>query len=115
MRVFSLQSFEAPTPPRGLSTEAKRWWSRLAEEYAIKDQAGVLLLNTAMEAFDRMKGAQRAVKRDGLVVFDRWGQAKAHPLLTVERDARSQMMAALKALNLDIEPLRGGADRPGGR
>ena len=75
------------------------------EEYAIEDQAGVLLLNTAMETFDRMRGAQRAIKRDGLVVYDKWGQAKAHPLLTVERDSRSQMLASLKALNLDLRTI----------
>lgn len=102
-------------PPKRLSSEARGWWRKLLGEYAIEDEAGRLLLMTAMEAFDRMRLAQNAVKRTGAVFKDRFGQFKAHPLLSVERDARAQMMAALKALNLDLEPLRDGPGRPPGR
>lgn len=102
-------------PPKRLSREAQDWWRRLQEEYGIEDEAGRLLLMTAMESFDRMRLAQNAVKRTGATCRDRFGQLKAHPLLTVERDARAQMLAALKALNLDLEPLRDGPGRPPGR
>lgn len=101
--------------PKHLSADAKRWWTEIQDEYGIDDPGGDLLLQTAMEAFDRMKSAQVAIKRDGELLVDRFGQFKPHPLLTAERDARSQMMAALKALNLDLEPLRDRPGRPGGR
>ncbi len=87
----------------------------MVSEYGIKDDAGLLLLQTALEAFDRMKSAQAAIKKDGASVRDRWNQVKAHPLLPVERDSRAGMLAALRALNLDVEPLRDGPGRPGGR
>jgi hypothetical protein len=61
-----------------------------------------------------MREAQDAIKRDGATVMDRFKQPKAHPLLTVERDSRSAMLHALKALNLDLEPLKGAPGRPGG-
>lgn len=105
----------AKTPPKDLSTEARTWWKRLVSEYAIDDDAGQLLLQTAMEAFDRMRLAQEAIREDGVTVFDRFGQRKAHPLLPAERDARSQMLAALKALNLEVEPLHDRPGRPAGR
>jgi len=115
----SLQKIPAMTtaksPPKGLSTQSKALWKRLASEYAIDDDAGLLLLETAMEARDRMRGAQEAIERDGMTVLDRFGQRKAHPLLPAERDARSQMLAALKALNLDVEPLHDRPGRPAGR
>ena len=101
-------------PPRGLSREAKSWWRKLIAEYTIEDEAGLLVLATALEAFDRMRQAQAALDKDGLVVTDRFGQPKAHPLTTVERDSRSQMLASLKMLNLDVEPLRDGPGRPSG-
>ncbi len=101
-------------PPRGLSREACRWWRRLTTEYGIEDSAGLLLLTTALEAFDRMREAQAVLAADGLSIKDRFDQVKAHPLTTVERDSRAQMLAALKALNLDIEPLRDGPGRPSG-
>ena len=99
-----------PKPPKSLSAEAARWWQKLVDEYAIDDEAGRLILQTAMEAYDRTRQTRKALAKDGLVLKDRFGQPKAHPLVTVERDSRAAMMAALRQLNLDIEPLR---DRPG--
>lgn len=99
--------------PKNLSAEAKAWWRKLQNEYEITDQAGCLLLQTALEAFDRMRECQQTISNDGQTVKDRFEQDKAHPLLSVERDARSQMLSALKALNLDIEPLRDAPGRPG--
>jgi P27 family predicted phage terminase small subunit len=105
-----------PKPPKRLSTEGKAWWRKLVAEYGIEDQAGLLLLQTALEAFDRMRDAQRVVAAEGMTTTDRFGQIKAHGLLTVERDNRAQMLSALRQLNLDIEPLRDGPGRPpGGR
>lgn len=103
-----------PSPPKGLSREACRWWRRLSGEYEIGDDAGRLILATALEAFDRMREAQAILAADGLSIKDRFGQVKAHPICVVERDSRAQMLAALKALNLDIEPLRHNPGRPGG-
>jgi P27 family predicted phage terminase small subunit len=105
----------AKSPPKGLSTEAKAWWKRLASEYGIEDDAGLLLLQTGLEAFDRMRHAQDAIRDEGMTVFDRFGQRKAHPLLPAERDARAQMLAALRALNLDVEPIHDRPGRPAGR
>lgn len=102
----------AARPPAGLSAEARAWWRRLVADYAIEDPAGLLLLQSALEARDRMAECQRAITRDGAAVRDRWGQIKPHPLLPAERDNRAAMLAALKALNLDLEPLK---ERPGRR
>jgi phage terminase small subunit len=56
-----------------------------------------------MEAFDRMKQAQAILKEDGILVSDRFGQQKAHPLTTVERDCRSAIIVGYKALGLDLD------------
>jgi len=101
--------------PEHLSDEAQGWWAAIVTEYSLDDEAGRLLLQTALEAFDRMKSAQRRINEDGEAVKDRFDQIKPHPLLPAERDARSQMLAALKQLNLDLEPLNDKAGRPAGR
>lgn len=100
--------------PTHLSKDGKNWYKKIATEYAIDDDAGLLLLQTAMEAFDRMKAAARRIDKDGEAVMDRFNQVKPHPLLPAERDARAQMLSALKQLNLDIEPLRDAPGRPPG-
>jgi P27 family predicted phage terminase small subunit len=100
---------------KGLSPEAKRWRAKLTREYDIVDEAGLLILQTALEAFDRMRQAQQQVAADGVTFTDRFGQIKAHPLLPVERDARAAFLAGLRSLNLDLEPLHDGPGRPAGR
>jgi P27 family predicted phage terminase small subunit len=97
-------------PPPGLETEARRFWVTVAEEYNIADPAGRLILATACEALQRMRQAQEILAKDGLVTADRFGQIKSHPCITTERDSRAALLAALKALRLDVEPAK---ERPG--
>jgi P27 family predicted phage terminase small subunit len=102
-------------PPNHLSAPAKRLWADIFTEYAIDDAAGMAILQAALESFDRAQAARKAIKKDGMTITGRDGQVKSHPLLTVERDNRAAFLAGLKALNLDLEPLRDSPGRPGGR
>jgi P27 family predicted phage terminase small subunit len=94
--------------PQTLSPAAKRWWALIVNSYEIStngdDPAGLLLLETAMRAFDEMEKAQAIVKRTGPMLRDRFGQAKLNPMVLVARDARMGMLRAIKQLNLDIAP-----------
>ena len=101
--------------PPGLSASARAWWRKLSTEYQIKDTAGLLLLQTAMQAFDRMNEAAKLISTHGACTQDRFGQLRPNPATTIERDSRAAMLAALKALSLDLEPLRDAAGRPPGR
>lgn len=102
-------------PPGHLSKEAKKIWKQLIAEYSIDDVAGLKILRVALESFDRAQSAREAIDRDGMTVIDKAGQVKPHPLLPIERDSRAAFLAGLKALNLDLEPLRDRPGRPGGR
>ena len=99
--------------PSNLSKEAQRLWRKLVREYGIEDSGGLIILGTLLEAFDRMREAQQALKAEGMTLKDRFDQVKAHPLCSVERDARSAVYAGLKALNLDVEPLKDLGRPPG--
>lgn len=101
--------------PKHLSIEAKKIWRKLTKEYGISDTGGLEILRQGLEAFDRAEAARISINKVGLLVKDRFGAIKAHPLLPIERDARSSYLQALKALNFDIEPLRDGPGRPGGK
>ena len=102
-------------PPKTLSREARAWWKRMHLEYDLGDEGALFLLETALTAFDRMRQAQKAIAEEGVTLRDRWGQAKAHPATILERDARSGMLQAFKALCLDVEPLHPRPGRqPGG-
>ncbi len=90
---------KAPAP-KHLSTEAKRLWSKLQTDYVIDDVAGRLILQSALEAFDRVQEARSLIAKEGSVTTDRWGQTKQHPASLVEASARAQMHAALRLLKL---------------
>ena len=101
--------------PSHLTAEAKKIWREILDEYAIDDAAGLRILRVALEAFDRAQAARATIDKDGMTVKDKFGQTKPHPLLPIERDSRAAFLAGLKALNLDLEPLRDRPGRPAGR
>jgi P27 family predicted phage terminase small subunit len=101
--------------PKHLSSEAKKIWKEILDEYSIEDAAGIRILRVALESFDRAQSAREAIDKDGMTVKDKAGQTKPHPLLPIERDSRAAFLSGLKSLNLDLEPLRDRPGRPGGR
>lgn len=98
------------SPPKHLSAAAKRWYREIASEYEITDRAGLLLLTQAAEAWDRAAQCRGTIATDGITVRDKFGQIKAHPLLSCERDARAAFLHAVKHLNLDVAAIPGGAN-----
>jgi P27 family predicted phage terminase small subunit len=102
-----------PKPPERLSDEAGGWWVKIVEAWDLDDPA-MLILESSLEAFDRMRAAQAVIARDGVTILDRWQQPKQHPATMVERDSRAALLRGLKALGLDLEPLHEKAGRPVG-
>ncbi|MFN2269047.1 MAG: hypothetical protein ABR533_12280 [Desulfonatronovibrio sp.] len=94
---------------------ARRETNRLIKEYDIFDPGGEALLRTFASAFSLELRCQEQIDTEGLTIIDRFEQVKPHPLLPTLRDARAQKLAALKALNLDLEPLESKPGRPPGR
>jgi hypothetical protein len=99
-------------PPPHLKAPGKAFFKSVSVEYRIGDAAGVALLVTAAECIDRMRAAQASIAEHGELVLDRYGAPKLNPACGLEKDARSGFLAALRALNLDLEPLRDGPGRP---
>lgn len=100
------------TPPDHLRPAGKAFFASVVSEYGIADAAGAALLSTAAECLDRMRAAQASIAEHGELVTDRYGAPKLNPACALEKDARSGFLAAMRALNLDLEPLRDGPGRP---
>jgi P27 family predicted phage terminase small subunit len=88
-------------PPAHLSHAAQKLWRRLVQEFEFDDGA-LIILTTCFEAYDSMKAAQKAIKRDGMVQQDRFGQLRSHPLCSVLRDSRAAFVSALKTLGVHL-------------
>ena len=93
--------------PRHLSVEAKKIYRGLVQEYSIADEAGLRILQAALESFDRATRARKQIDEDGMTVRDKNGQIKSHPLIPCERDARAAFLQGLRFLNLEIEQTKG--------
>ena len=99
---------------KNVRPEAKKKARLYQMEYSISDAYGIDLLETYADAFTIELNCIDIVDRDGLTFTDRFGQVKGHPLCAVIRDSRAQKLAALKALNIDLEPLNEKPGRPAG-
>ena len=92
--------------PKHLSPDARKWFLAIAREYGITDAGGVALLTAAAESRQRASEAWAIVAAEGAIVRGANGVPVPHPALRLERDSRAAMLAALKQLHLDVEPLK---------
>ena len=103
---------KSPKTPKHLRRDGAELFRDVASEYGISDSAGIALLATACECLDRMRAAQRAIEEHGEMTLDRYGCPKINPAIGLEKDSRAHFILALKALSLDIEPIRNRVGRP---
>ena len=112
-KISSNHRTTRPTAPAGLSATARAWWRKLTVEYEIRDAGGLLILENALLALDRVLEARRIIGKEGLTTLDRFGQAKVHPCVLIERDNRGLAAKLLKDLHLDLEPVLAVGRPPG--
>ena len=102
-----------PRPPRGrLSKDARQWWTRIVSQWEL-ETASLLILESALEAYDRMHQAADEVNREGVTIKDQNGIPRKHPAVSVEAEQRGLMLRFFKALGIDLEAV-GEMGRPPG-
>jgi P27 family predicted phage terminase small subunit len=89
-------------PPDHLGEPERDIWKHVLGDYDLSTETAFAVLTTALEAHQRAREAGETVLREGMQVAGRDGQAKVHPLLAVERDARAAWLAAVKQLGLEL-------------
>lgn len=100
-------------PPSHLARSVDLWSSTVAAFELEPHQ--LELLRRACEASDVADAAGEVVRAEGVTVLDRFGAARAHPAVNVERDARLAVARLLRELRLDEEPEDARPPRRGGR
>ena len=91
------------TTPAHLGPKAAAFWAGVQSEYGVSDAPGLALLLVAAEALHRLEQAREIIAKDGPLQDDRWGIARKHPMLEVERESRSGFLTALRQLGLEVE------------
>ena len=89
--------------PEHLSPAIRTWWCEVNEEYDLVMPHHQKLLLLAAESLCRIEEAREILEDDGLVMLDRFGQKKSHPMLQVERDNKIAFARLIRELGLDLE------------
>jgi phage terminase small subunit len=93
-----------PEPPKGLSVEAAGLWRTYSTGWDLDEHSQVVLA-VALETFDRMRQAQRAIKAHGLVMKN----GRLNPATYVERDTRRDLVKSLRSLGLVLDTGKGAS------
>ena len=78
--------------PRGLSVEARKLFREVVVQNGldlIDDGASMTLLANAARALDRLRLAEKVVRKEGATIVDRFKQIKPHPM-TARIDCEGQ-------------------------
>ena len=96
----------APPPPSYLSPRAKQLWRDVLAGYELA-HAELELLRLACIALDRADQARRTIRREGLLVRDRFDQSKEHPAVAIEATARRSFAALVSQLGVGVLGVEG--------
>jgi P27 family predicted phage terminase small subunit len=91
--------------PEGLAPSTASWFRSVCKDYVLEPHH-VRLLTMACRAWDRSEQARQMLDDEGLTTRDRYGTAKAHPAVAIERDCRTQFARLVRELDLDVEAPR---------
>lgn len=93
--------------PKHLRAPTRKWVKGILTDFELESHH-FKILTKAAEAHDRGEQAREILAKDGIITRDRFGTAKAHPAVAIERDARVAFMRAVRELGLDVD----SADAP---
>jgi P27 family predicted phage terminase small subunit len=99
--VASRPPTDAPPPPSHLGAPERKIWADVVSEYS-GTLPSLSVLASGLEAHQRAREAGEKIENEGMVVVGRDGQSKAHPLFTVERDARKAFQQTFRYLGIKI-------------
>lgn len=103
-----------PAAPARLSARSKKLWTSILSRCRLEDEHRVLL-EESLHALDRAEAARERLRREGLTVEGSHGGLSVHPLVAVERDARSAVMRGFRLMGLDLygDPAEQARDESG--
>ncbi len=95
-----------PSAPKGLTQESRDLWCGLRADLeavnpgAATAEVDLVVLEQLLRARDRLQAVSEKLDADGVTVTGSKDQVRPHPLLSVERALRAEVVAGLKQLGL---------------
>jgi P27 family predicted phage terminase small subunit len=94
---------ELERAPEHLSEAAQDFWRDIVDTWEL-GPADFRTLAAALEAWDRCRECRRIIDEAGLMITDRFGAPKEHPLANKEIAHRASFLRAMRELDLAGEP-----------
>jgi hypothetical protein len=94
-------SYDPPEPCYRLDEPEKRMWDEIHREYDFT-YCGNLLLCMALQSLGRARHCGEIIEKQGTMIPGRRNILKPHPLLFVERSARSFCSSVFKKLKIEL-------------
>lgn len=88
--------------PVALTGERAKLWADVRARFVL-EPASETLLRSACESLERAAQAAEEVSKSGATFTDRFGQVRAHPAITIERDFRNLAARQLEKLAARME------------
>jgi P27 family predicted phage terminase small subunit len=91
-----------PRAPSTLKASGRAFWKKVHSNFEIENEHHLRLLETAGQCLDRLDECRDILAAEGLCTVDRFGQMRAHPATSIERDQKALFVRILRELGLDI-------------
>ena len=88
-------------PPDHLGEPECEIWDDVIRDFK-GSRASYFVLLSWLEAHMRARQARETIDDEGMTIIGRDGQPKAHPLCTVERDARRAFQQTFRSLGIKL-------------
>ena len=102
---------EPHEPPTYLRADGERLWRAVCSEQDL-DAHQLATLEAACVMLDRAHQARRRLQNDGTFTEDRYGGAKAHPAVDMERKAWGEFRLLVRELGLQAAKQGEGEEDP---
>ena len=92
-----------PGPSIELGKAGLKFRKQILKDFVIEERHDLKRLDLAAHCLDRIAECQDIVKKEGLIILDRFEQKKEHPAAKIERDNKTLFVRILRELGLDLE------------
>jgi P27 family predicted phage terminase small subunit len=99
--VVSQPTDDPPPPPAHLGEIERRIWNDVIADWK-GTRVSFAVLTSGLESHQLARECRETIAAEGLTIIGRDGQPKAHPLCSVERDARAAFQRAIKQLGIKL-------------
>jgi P27 family predicted phage terminase small subunit len=99
--VVSQPTDHRPPPPDYLGAPERQIWADVVADWK-GSRSSFSVLASGLESHQRAREARETIDEEGLTIIGRDGQPKAHPLCSVERDARAAFQRTFKQLGIKL-------------